>query len=112
MQAPDGDWQKQAEAKVAATLSKIPTEWRLDHNVIEDAKKQRQLAGDFIFHLLDHDTVEYVSHDSGELVDLIQKKVCTSVQVTQAYCKTAAVAHQIVGAITRCILATYFSNND
>jgi amidase len=108
MQVLDGDWQKQAEAKVAATLSKIPNEWRLDHSVIEDAKKHRQLAGDFIFQLLDHDTVECVSHDSGELVDLIKKKVYTSVQVAQAFCKTAAVAHQIVGAVTSCILATYF----
>lgn len=94
---PRADWQAQAQAKAAATLSKIPDEWRLEHDVIEDAKNHRQLAGNFIFQLLDIETVRYISHDSQELVDLIGKKVYTSVQVARAFCKTAAVAHQIVG---------------
>ena len=90
------DWQTQAEAKVAATLSKIPVEWRLKEEVIKDAKNRRQLAGDFIIHLLDRDTVRYISHDSQQIVDLIGKKVYKSVQVARAFCKAAAVAHQIV----------------
>ena len=98
MQLPRIDWQAQAEAKAAATLSKIPDQWRLKQDVIDDAKNRRQLAGDFIIQLIDRKTVECISHDSKELVDLIGKKVYTSVQVAQAFCKTAAVAHQIVGS--------------
>lgn len=98
MQLPRIDWQAQAEAKAAATLSKIPDQWRLKQDVIDDAKNRRQLAGDFIIQLIDSKTVDCISHDSKELVDLIGKKVYTSVQVAQAFCKTAAVAHQIVGS--------------
>jgi amidase len=97
MQLPHVDWRAQAEAKVAATLSKIPVEWRLEQDVIKEAKNRRQLAGDFIIHLLDRETVRCISHDSNEIVDLIKKKTYTSVEVARAFCKTAAVAHQIVG---------------
>lgn len=90
------DWKAQAQEKAADTLSKIPVEWRLEPDVIKAAKARRQLAGNFIFDLLDHETVKYISHDSQELVDFIAKKEYTSLQVAQAYCKTAAVAHQIV----------------
>lgn len=90
------NWRVHAEAKVADTLSKIPDEWRLKQDVIKDAKNRRQLAGDFMLHLLDRDTVRCISHDSKEIVDLIGKKIYTSLQVAQAFCKTAAVAHQIV----------------
>ena len=96
MQFDHDDWKAQAHAKVADTLSKIPVEWRLEQDIIKAAKSCRQLAGKFIFDLLDDETVKYISHDSKELVDLIAKKEYTSLQVTQAYCKTAAVAHQII----------------
>lgn len=96
MQTDRAGWKAQAEAKAADTLSKIPVEWRLEQDVIKAAKNRRQLAGDFIFNLLDRETVKCISYDSKELVDLIAKKEYTSLQVTQAYCKTAAVAHQIV----------------
>lgn len=96
MQPDPADWKAQAQAKVADTLSKIPEEWRLEEDAIKAAKNRRQLAGDFIFGLLDPETVKYISQDSKELVDLIAKKEYTSLQVTQAYCKIAAVAHQIV----------------
>lgn len=96
MELHQDDWQARAKAKAAATLRKIPVDWRLDEGVIEDAKSRRQIAGDFILSLLDPDTVRCVSHDSKEIVDLIEKKVYTSVQMAQAFCKTAAVAHQLV----------------
>ena len=48
------------------------------------------------FLILDRDTIQIISHDSKELVDFIAKKEYTSLEVAQAYCKTAAVAHQIV----------------
>lgn len=91
-----GDWKARAEAKVADTLSKIPVEWRLEQDVIDAAKNRRQLTGDFIFDLLDRETIQIISHDSKELVDFIGRKEYTSLEVAQAYCKTAAVAHQIV----------------
>lgn len=98
MSISQSSWRAEAEAKVAATLSEITPEWKLEHGVIIDAKNQRQLAGDFIIRLLDPETVKIISHDSRELVVLIEKKTYTAFQVTLAYCKTAAVAHQIVGA--------------
>lgn len=96
MPFPQSTWQAQAQAKAAATFSKIPDEWRLDQHVIEDARTRRQLAGDFMIQLLDRETVRLVAHDSKELVSFIQKREFTSAQVIRAFCKTAAIAHQIV----------------
>lgn len=89
-------WQAMAGAKVASTYSKIPQEWRLDAKDIERAKHERQLSGPFIEQFLTNDELAIVRTDSVPLVENLRAGKYSAVQVTRAFCKTAAVAHQIV----------------
>lgn len=89
-------WEIKAEEKRASTLAKIPAEWRLSPADLELASKQRDLTGAFVQKYLDSDTISIVTRDSVPLVQAIRSGELTSLKVTTAFCKTAAVAHQIV----------------
>ena len=89
-------WQAKAKAKVADMESKIPTEWILKRTDLEDAKQQRKLTGSFIEKFLNDSEVDIIRNDSVQLVEKIRSQHYTAVEVAQAYCKTAAVAQQIV----------------
>lgn len=88
-------WQKKAEAKVAETKSKIPDEWTLQMHDLETAKGQRQLSGPFIERFLNDGELEITGNDSVPLLSKIKSGQYTALQVTTAFCKRAAIAHQI-----------------
>ncbi|KAK3376423.1 amidase signature domain-containing protein [Lasiosphaeria ovina] len=88
-------WEAQAAKKRADTLAKIRPEWRLSDRDLERAREQRDLTGPFIQSFLLPDEVSIVSMESVDIVDSIRHGKLTAVQVTTAFCKTAAIAHQI-----------------
>jgi amidase len=88
-------WQKKAEAKVAETKSKIPDEWTLQKHDLEAVKRQRQLSGPFIERFLNDGELEITGNDSVPLLSKIKSGQYTALQVTTAFCKRAAIAHQI-----------------
>jgi amidase len=89
-------WEVRAAAKRASTLEKIPPEWRLTPAQLAEAANQRDLTGPFIQKFLSAEDVAIVTKDSVEIVKDIKAKKLSALQVTTAFCKTAAVAHQIV----------------
>lgn len=89
-------WEARASKKRADTLAKIPPEWRLNQEDLRRAEEQRDLTGSFIQSFLLPDEVSIVSMESVDIVDNIRRGKLTAVQVTKAFCKTAAIAHQIV----------------
>jgi amidase len=89
-------WEARAAAKRAATLAKIPPQWRLAPEDLERASEQRDLTGSFINGLLDKQTVSITSLDSLPILESISSGRLSATEVTTAFCKTAAVAHQIV----------------
>jgi amidase len=91
-------WQARADAKAAATLNKIHPEWRLSPIDLANAKKQRDLTGPFIQQFLETNEVSIISKVSVDIVGDIKEGRLTAVQVTNAFCKTAAIAHQIVSS--------------
>lgn len=88
-------WQDRAAAKVADTASKIPPHWRLRQEDRDRAKKQKNLTGSFIESFLSENEVAIVRLDSVALVEQLATGTLKSVEVATAYCKTAAIAHQI-----------------
>ena len=90
-------WQARAKAKVTEIHSRIPKEWLLDEDDLENAKHQRDLTGPFIESFLDAREVDIIRNDSLQLVQKIKSQHHTAVEVVQAYCRTAAIAQQIVG---------------
>ncbi len=97
MQIFQESWQARAEAKAAEIHSRIPKEWTLDQVDLEKAKNQRDLAGPFIESFLNDREVDIIRNDSLQLVEKIKSQRHTAVEVVQAYCRTAAIAQQIVG---------------
>lgn len=89
-------WRAKAEAKVADVTSKIPDHWRLKQGDRDMAKKQRQLSGRFFQSFLDDSDLNILRNDSVQLVDKIKARHYTAVEVTEAYCKAAAIAQQVV----------------
>ena len=97
MQILHQSWQARAKAKVADIHSRIPREWTLGQLDLERAAKQRNLTGPFIEGFLNDSEVDIIRNDSLQLVEKIKSQHYTAVEVVQAYCKTAAIAQQIVG---------------
>lgn len=101
--------------------AKIPAHWKLDEDVIANARSRKQIAGDFIDSLLDSRTRHLTSADAPDLVDRMANGLLTAVEVVSAYCKRAAYAHQLSnilleigfdGAISRAKeLDDYFTAN-
>ena len=88
-------WQSRAAAKVADTASKIPSNWRISPNDRNRAREQKNLTGPFIESFLSKHEIEIIRLGSSDLVQKLTARTLTSLEVTEAYCKTAAIAHQI-----------------
>jgi amidase len=89
-------WESAAAAKRASVLGKIPEAWRLDEGQLAQARAQRDLTDGFIQQFLNEDEISIISRDSVDIVDQIKQGNLTALEVTSAFCKTAALAHQIV----------------
>jgi amidase len=106
----DTTWEVKSAIKRADTLSKIPEQWRLSRADIERARAQRDLTGDFIGQWLDPETKKIVAMDSQSIVHDIRYKKLTAVQVCNAFCHSAAIAHQLVGYPTSLWFPQKFNN--
>ncbi|KAL9112148.1 MAG: hypothetical protein Q9227_003525 [Pyrenula ochraceoflavens] len=104
-------WEAQAAAKRASTLAKIPPEWRLDPDDIERAGKRRDLTGPFIQQFLDPEDISIISQDSVPIVNAVREGKLTALEVTTAFCKTAAIAHQIAIESARSLDGFYATYN-
>ena len=89
-------WQEVAAAKRNENMGKIPKEWHLSPDVLDEGRKRKKIAGDFIESLLDSETRRITSLDNDEILELVRKGSLTAVQVTTAFCKRGSYAHQLV----------------
>ncbi|EFE34617.1 general amidase GmdA, putative [Trichophyton benhamiae CBS 112371] len=97
-------WEEKAAVKRAVTVAKIPEEWRLTEEQINDAKAQRQLAGAYFQGFLTDEERKITGEESTEIVSKIKSKEYSALKVAKAYCKAAAVAHQM----TSCLHEVFF----
>ncbi|KAL0471511.1 amidase signature domain-containing protein [Neurospora intermedia] len=97
-------WEARAAKKREDTLAKIPAEWRLSPADLDLAAKQRDLTGPFIERFLEPEVIDIVKTDSVPLVNDLRTGKRSAVEVTKAFCKTAAIAHQI----NNCLLEIFF----
>ncbi|KAL8962306.1 MAG: hypothetical protein Q9193_001273 [Seirophora villosa] len=95
MQILPASWQAAARSKRLDIHSRIPKEWLLSDFDLEKAKRQRNLTDTFIDSFLDDDEKNIVGQDSVSLTEKIKYREYSAVAVTQAFCKTAAIAQQI-----------------
>ncbi|KAL5589039.1 hypothetical protein FOBRF1_015567 [Fusarium oxysporum] len=88
-------WEARASAKRAATLDKIPLEWRLSSEDLERAHCQRDITGSFIEQFLCKETVSITSLKTVGILNAVSKQELTTTRVVGAFCQRAAVAHQV-----------------
>ena len=93
-------WETKAAAKRAAIFAKIKPQWRLAPETLERARQQRDLTGSFVHGLLDRNTISITTMQSLSILEDISSGKLSATEVTTAFCKTAAVAHQIVRPVT------------
>ena len=89
-------WEVAAASKKNEIFGKIPKEGVLEESILENARNQRQLTGQFIEGLLDHGTKWITSLSSVDLVEKISNRSLTASEVARAFCRRTAIAHQIV----------------
>ena len=77
-------------------MSKIRAEWILAPDVIQQAKKERSIAGAFIESILDPDTRAITRHDVPTLMEMTCNGSLSAVRLTTAFCKRAAYGYQLV----------------
>ncbi|KAF0642416.1 hypothetical protein FPSE5266_05311 [Fusarium pseudograminearum] len=88
-------WECRAAAKRAEILDKIRPEWRLSPKDLQRARQQRDITGPFIQQFLDERDVSVTSMTSAPILKALGEGKLSAVQVASAFCKRAAVAHQI-----------------
>ncbi|KAI5457488.1 amidase signature domain-containing protein [Mariannaea sp. PMI_226] len=88
-------WEVKAAAKRAATLAKIKPSWRLKPEDLEHASRQRNITGQFIERFLNAEDILVTGMDSVPIVNAIKDGKLSATKVTAAFCKRAAIAHQI-----------------
>ena len=96
MSAKEESWEARASAKRSSTHAKIPKEWLLDGEDLAKAARQRNLTGSFIEQYLSTEEITVVRQDSVSIVTKVHTGECSAVSVARAFCKAAAIAHQIV----------------
>lgn len=89
-------WQETALKKQRQIFNQIPKDWVLSQSILDEANQQRQLSGSFIESLLDDKARHITSLTSQEVIDRMANRSMTAVQVTEAFCRRSAIAHQIV----------------
>lgn len=76
-------------------MAKIPPEWRLPQDVLDQSRLRRSIADDFIDSLLDSDSKSLTNLDAPAVMAMTANGSLTAVRLTTAFCKRAAYAHQL-----------------
>lgn len=88
-------WQELAAAKRESILQSIPVKWRLPGE-IPSVQQQRDVTGSYIHQFLSAKEIEITETDAVDIVAKTSVGEWTAVEVTEAFCHRASLAHQLV----------------
>jgi amidase len=88
-------WQLKGEVKRQSILNAIPEKWRLESSV-PPATEQRDVTGDYIRQYLTEREIEITETDAVGIIEQTSTGHWSVVEVTEAFCHRAALAHQLV----------------
>ncbi|KAJ5669604.1 Amidase [Penicillium macrosclerotiorum] len=94
----DLDWRSRGEAKRLSILSAIPERWRFAEP-IPPAEKQRDVTGRYIQQFLTAREIEITESDAVDIAAQTTTGRWSAVEVTEAFCHRAALAHQLVNCL-------------
>lgn len=99
------DWETKAAARRQQLRDKIPEEWRLKPELLSELKTPVEQSDNNVVELVfckrsgilsEKELAITESYTVSKLVEALAAGQLTSVEVTTAYCKRAAIAHQLV----------------
>ncbi|KAJ5603884.1 hypothetical protein N7537_006840 [Penicillium hordei] len=96
-------WQLKGEAKRQSILNAIPKNWQLKYPV-PPATELRDVTGDYIRQYLTEREIEITETDAVDIVEQTSTGRWSAVEVTEAFCHRAALAHQL----TNCLHEVFF----
>ena len=88
-------WESLANEKRQATLNAIPTKWRIQEP-IPPPSELRDVTGTYIQKFLTPREIEITELDAYGIAEKTTTGEWTAVEVTEAFCHRAALAHQFV----------------
>ena len=98
------DWQQKVTAKQAEAAGKIPADWRLSPEILQQVSANQQRT---LFDipresglLTAHELAITETQDATELRDQLAAGKLSAVDVTTAFCKRAAIAQQVTSCLT------------
>ncbi|KAH7009502.1 amidase signature domain-containing protein [Ilyonectria destructans] len=98
------DWQELIREKRAFRESQIPAEWRLDKKVTSQAHRDNPISAFDLLHqtnLLTQQEREITGkYDATALLRKLASGTLSSLEVTTAFCKRAAIAQQLINPLT------------
>lgn len=89
-------WQQRAEAKRRTIFESIPQKWRLSPDSIPTADEQPDITGLYMHQFLEQRENEITECDATVIVQKTTSGEWSAVEVTEAFCHRAALAHQYV----------------
>ncbi|KAJ5835694.1 Amidase [Penicillium robsamsonii] len=91
-------WELKGKAKRQSILNAIPEKWRLK-SAVPPATELRDVTGDYIRQYLTEREIEITETDAVDIVDQTSTGRWSAVEVTEAFCHRAALAHQLVSCL-------------
>ncbi|KAL4895376.1 amidase signature domain-containing protein [Aspergillus ambiguus] len=91
-------WKQLAEAKRQSILDAIPPEWRIKEP-IPPAGELRDVTGAYIQQYLTPREIEITETDAVRIAEKTTSGQWTALEVTEAFCHRAALAHQLVSCL-------------
>jgi amidase len=91
-----GDWKTKAEAKRKAILDSIPSKWRIEK--VPSREEQKDVT-EYILQFLDKKEIEITGTDAVGIAEKVASGGWTAIEVTEAFCHRASLAHQLVRPI-------------
>jgi len=88
------DWQKSAAVRCTTIGQRIPREWRLPEHLVSNSSPIQLLSQDVGF--LSNEESRITELRAVDLLRALRSGSLKAFEVTLAFCKRAAIAHQIV----------------
>lgn len=102
--ASDSSWEDISKRAIAKVLDSIPAEWRIPDDKLPPPEQLNVTDLPFKTGLLTEKDIVITNTSAIDIVINVAHAVWTAEDVTRAFCKRAAIAHQL----TKCLTVTMF----
>jgi hypothetical protein len=92
------DWKAKADAKRDAILKSIPEKWRLQN--LPSNKEKKDVTVAYVHQFLDKKEIEITETDAVGIARKAAAGTWSAVDIAQAFCHRASIAHQLVSWTT------------